>query len=81
MKSVEKSYILPDNVKMSYRVTADNVKVEVKNYTSDEWKIIDTLSTGDEFYSSDYYYEMGYVRIDTEKYSGRVEKKYVTEIE
>lgn len=81
MKSVEKSYILPDNVKMSYRVTADNVKVEVKNYTSDEWNVIDTLSTGDEFYSSDYYYEMGYVRIDTEKYSGRVEKKYVTEIE
>lgn len=81
MKSVEKSYILPDNVKMSYRVTADNVKVEVKNYISDEWKVIDTLSTGDEFYSSDYYYEMGYVRINTEKYSGRVEKKYVTEIE
>lgn len=81
MKSVEKSYILPDNVKMSYRVTADNVKVEMKNYTSDKWEVIDTLSTGDEFYSSGYYYEMDYVWIVTEEYSGRVEKKYVTAIE
>lgn len=81
MKSVDKSYIFPDNMKMNYRVTADNVKVEAKNYISGEWEVIDTLSEGDEFYSSGYYYEMGYVRIDTEKYSGRVEKKYVTEIE
>lgn len=82
MKSVDKSYILPENVKMNYIVTSDeHVNVEAKKYYTSEWETIDTLNEGEEVYSSDYYYEEDYVWISTEKYEGRVAKKYLTEIE
>lgn len=82
MKSADKSYILPDNAAMNYKVTSEeNVKVEVEKYYSSDWEVIDTLSNGEEFYSPGYYYDDDYVSIVTEEYYGRVEKKYVTEIE
>ena len=82
MVSVDKSYILPENIKANYKVLSDNVKVEARKYASSEWKAIDTLSKGDEVYSGTMYYLYeDYVWISTEEYEGRVERKYLTPIE
>ncbi len=82
MKSVDKSYIIPENVMPNYRVVQDNVVVEVQKYYSSEWETVDTLSKDEEFYSGTIYwlYE-DYVWITTEKYEGRVERKYLVSIE
>lgn len=82
MLSVDKSYIIPENARMNYRVNQDNVKVEVQKYHSSGWVVVDTLSEGEEVYSGTMYwlYE-DYVWISTEKYEGRIEKKYLTPIE
>lgn len=82
MKSVDKSYILPENVKANYKVNQDNVKVEAQKYYSSEWETVDTLSKDEEVYSGTMYwlYE-DYVWISTEEYEGRVERKYLTPIE
>lgn len=82
MKSVEKSYIIPENATPNYRVVQDDVAVEAQKYYSSEWETVDTLSKGEEVYSGAMYwiYE-DYVWISTEKYEGRVERKYLTPIE
>lgn len=82
MKSVDKSYIIPENVKANYRVNQDNVKVEAQKYYSSEWEEVDALSKGEEVYSGTIYwlYE-DYVWVSTEEYEGRVERKYLTPIE
>lgn len=82
MKSADVSYILPDNVEMNRKVTSDEaVNVEVRNSFTGEWYVVDTLSNGEEFYSDGAYYNRDYVSVITEEYYGRIEKKYVTEIE
>ncbi|MBR5562588.1 MAG: hypothetical protein IKW12_05485 [Clostridia bacterium] len=82
MKSVEKSYIIPENVTPNYRVVQDDVAVEAQKYYSSEWETVDTLSKGEEIYSGTIYwlYE-DYVWVSTEKYEGRVERKYLVPIE
>lgn len=82
VKNVEDFYILPDGAKNNIKVISEDVEVKYRKYNSGNWVIVDTLSVGDEVYSTGGTYENDdYVWIVTEEYRGRVEKKYVTEIE
>lgn len=82
VKSVEDFYILPAGIENNLKVISKDVKVESQKYYSGDWIVVDTLSVGDEVYSTSGIYEdEDYVWIVTEEYRGRVKKKYVTEIE
>lgn len=81
VKSVDDFYILPNGYKNNLKVISEDVEVEYQKYNSGDWIIVDTLSVGDEVYSTGGIYENeDYVWIVTEEYRGRIGKKYVTEI-
>lgn len=83
VKSVDDFYVFPEGVENNRRVVSDdNVKVEAQKYNSGEWVVIDTISDGEEVYSTGkFYFDESYAWIITEEYRGRVEKKYLTKIE
>ncbi len=82
IKSVEDFYILPDGVENNLKVISEDVEVKYQKYDSSDWVVVDTLTVGDEVYSSgNIDSDREYMWIVTDECIGRVEKKHLVPIE
>lgn len=79
MKSTEKSYILPENLKKNYYAISD-ADIKVREYYTDEWAVVDTLLKNEKVYSPGFHF-IGERIVVTEEYIGVVEEKLLKEIE
>ncbi len=79
MKSTEISYILPENAKKNYYAVS-NADIKVREYYTDEWTVVDTLSKNEKVYSPGLYFG-GERFVVTEEYVGIVEEELLKEIE
>ncbi len=79
MKSTEKSYILPENAEKNYYAVSD-ADIKEREYYTDEWTVVDTLSKNEKVYSPGLYYG-GERLVVTEEYVGIVEEGLLKEID
>ena len=77
MKSTEISYILPENAEKNYYAVS-NADIKAREYYTDEWTVVDTLSKNEKFYSPLRDFEGR--KVVTEKYIGFVDEDLVKEI-
>ncbi len=78
MKSTEISYILPENAEKNYYAVS-NADIKAREYYTDEWTVVDTLSKNEKVYSPGLDFE-GRIVV-TEKYVGIVEEELLKETE
>ena len=83
VRNVEDFYVFPSGFENDAKVLSEGTEVELKNYESGDWVVVDTLSAGDEVYLLSAWEDLDetYAWVVTENYAGRVEKKYLAPIE